>query len=233
MATKIGASVTFDLSGQNPAVQLLDVPAGTQLVLFQWTGYADGFGLSGATLEGVALTPGVAVAGSSSSGSNGTGSAWLVNPPTGEDLDLDWSWTAAPAEGPTVVVSFWGDVDTASPVPDSDAIAWVGTATQSVTLSTSSTDTVVGVVQSYNSTPDAAPSGSGQTALDVVNHSFNSEHVTLAQENTPGASTTVFSGTGDYGSIAAVVIRTLVVAGAASMLPPGIRNQVRQALRHF
>lgn len=232
MATKTGSSVTFDLSTQNPAAQSITVPADAQLLLFEWCGFADGLNLSGApTLNGVALTLGVSVAGSSSSGASGTGSAWLVNPATGSQ-SLDWAWAAAPVEGPHVVVSFWKDVDTANPVRDSDVVAWLGTATQSVTLTTNTGDTVVGLVQSYNTAPNAAPASSGQTVLDVVNHIFNSEHVTLAQEDTAGAATTVFSGTGDYGTICAVAIRTAAAAPASS-LPPGVRSQARQALRHF
>lgn len=94
----------------NPAAQGLDIPEGTNAVLFLW-GYrrsSSGYGLQSATLAGAAPDQNFELAGTSERPA--VGAVLWVEPPTGQQM-LDIAWDGAPNMTPPTHVVFLTNVD--------------------------------------------------------------------------------------------------------------------------
>lgn len=151
---------------------------------------------------------------SPSADSTGVGVAILENLPGTGTQTFAWAWSDSDArdEGGEIVLVWIKDHNAGDAVRDSDVSSNTGTGvTASITLTTITTDLVLGFGQSFTPTN---PATSG-TAF-VSNQTVNSE-IYDATEVTAGAATTGISVTnGDYVTVAGVALKAGAGAPAAS-----------------
>lgn len=216
-------SVVTHGSSANSGSTSVTVPADATCAIVFWSGW---FGSGTPSMSSISLGSSMTIVENAavSGGTSARGCAILVNPSTGsQTFAWDWSGTATLDEGCPYMIRFFKGVNTGDPIRDSDNTGWTGTATNSVTLTTSSDDYVVGVVQSYfagtGQNPEGAPAGSGQTVDEDNFDSGNSEFADLAHEDSPGESSTDFSGTGHFGTIVAVVLKQAPAGGGGEFHP--------------
>src|SRR5690606_30739411 len=210
-----GSALTFDLEGNNPPGQSVNVPADAQAYAFFWHifTFTTGLQLDTLSLAGLSATHLQRIP--TNNGDDGCGvSAGLV-PATGSQT-LDWSWTAGHSivGGPTVGVVWVKGIDTDDPYRDSDAAVFTAPGgARSLTLTTEPGDLVVGMVATINEDNNPNPNGD-QTVL-LSNHFYNFHKISLAYKVASGTST-LFRGSesaGDYLMLAAVVFRAASESG--------------------
>lgn len=217
MAVALTGTQEFIGSSSNSGSSSVTVPSDATAVLIYWVGWESGSNISMSSLSvgGNAMTILQNLA--RSGDADAVGGAILVNPPTGsQTFAWDWTGTGALGDGGGFIVSYVKGLDTSDPVRDSDVSAASDGSEieRTLTLTTNSTDLVIGIASSYATNANGAPGSSGQTiALD--NQSFNNVHIDLAYE-TGGASTTAFSGIGAYGTLVAVALKVSAASGAIS-----------------
>lgn len=205
--TKVGSTLTFGIDGANPIGQSITVPADAELALFFWSGWSSGFDLVNVTLGGSPFLVAQKNAGIGTGSLSGHGVAYLANPPTGTQT-LDWEWTANPGEGPVVFVHFLSDVDPVDPIRDTDLQRASGTsAVPPAVVDSTESDYVVALVERYNSDPNGAPIGSGQT-IDTSPFTFSSRRGALTVEDSPGETSSTITMEGfSWSNITAISVR--------------------------
>jgi hypothetical protein len=189
------------------------VPADCTVIVAFWAHF-DGNNnttLSGLTLNGASFTTQAELAEGATTDESGVGVAVLANPATGSQT-LAWTWSAggARSEGGEIVLVYVTGADTVSPAHNAAVDARIGSTAPSVTVDSTTTDLVLGFVQSFSGSP---PLLTGTVFIN--NGTVNSEVYDVAQEVAGAASTTFNVTNVDYASMAAISIR--VASGDVSV----------------
>lgn len=134
----------------------------------------------------------------------------LTNPPSGSQT-LAWGWEAEPEEGATIFVVFYKDVNTSSPITDSDVGYGDPTAT-SAAFSSSTNDTCLCVGYSFDATDCDA--GYGANQVEIADGDIFGGCQGAVGEKAGVSGTTTMEVDGDYCSIVACSI-----AGSVGGIP--------------
>lgn len=198
------------------------MPVGTTTIVCfhtHWDSAANTFDSLTVGSTGVTLTLNTGVSGDLNSRTCGVIGNWTEGAGT---TSLAWSYSSGtPDEGGCLGFVYLSGAETSGALNAVAGTSWTDTATNGVTIDSNATDVVVGMVESYDpdSNPNGAPAGAGQTVLLDNAGSFNSETVDIASEDTPGASTTTFTGTGHYGCVIACSILESTGGGGGLAIP--------------
>lgn len=203
------------------------IPTGTLAVIMCWCYYngATGQGLTSATLGGISFTERTETL-TAAADRNAIGIATVVNSGTGSQT-FNFTLDAGATEGPSIVLVFLDDVNTADFYRDAASAAQQGTAAISATCTSATTDTVVGFDVRYTGSTAGSPAlEAGWT--DRGTASNNNEGARVRTLNSPGAATSTINAQTllDYSAVALISIKANSGGGAATSLlrrSPGAR----------
>lgn len=124
---------------------------------------------------------------------------------------FSFSLDASATEGPVICLQFVKGIDTGDWIRDVQGDTAITSGTVTATVSSSTTDLVLGFNQKYSAVPGTA---SGWTSLGTTTN--NSEGARLSSANSPGASTTTLTDPSpDYSSVAVFAIKSAATGSIA------------------
>ena len=162
----------------------ITIPSDADVILISWAGFTDGAApFSVLSLDGAGLDFGAPVATASWTGYGITTAAYVMDsddfPGTGSQT-LTYTYASATTEGAQFRITYLTNVDTTTPVGDTDSSAEVTTWTSALT-GVAAEDMGVIACYGYVNTPDVNPSGAGQT-VDVESAAFNFSALSVGYE---------------------------------------------------
>lgn len=203
------STTTFVLgTSQNPGAQSITVPADAQIVVVHSRCYSG----SGSDLSLTSDFAGTfSILNDTGGGNERTAVAHAVVSSTGSKT-ITPSWSAAPVEGPLFFVSFIKNVNVSDYFRDYDALAFDSSGSAvTLTVDSAINDLVLALDSQYHASQAIPSAASGWTSQATQGN--NSEGGRLSTANTPGASTTSFTGTStSYNGVSIISIKP----GAAS-----------------
>ncbi len=204
---------TFNSTTQSPSLSCV-VPTGTELAVANFIGFSGGtLSMSTITLNSVTRDSIYQVAGAGAR--YACGRAVWANPTAGSRT-LAPSWSAAPSTlgGAIYTVSYWANVDTASPIRDDENYQAEGSGTSgTATVDSTTSDAVIGYCASY--IPNGHNTALDSSAQQLLSEFDNETCGVLVRELAPGASSTTMEGAGAY---TALVVTAIKFAAAAATL---------------
>lgn len=230
--TQAGTTLQFPGlgSGNSGTVSTtITVPADAEFVVVGWSGFsafANFFSAGSMTFTkgGVdtAMTSAGIGLGDSTAGEWDAAVFYLALPDTGANKTLKWDWSgagAADAAASLCSITFWKDIDTASPVRDAKAGHGTNTPYTTGTLTALSGDLIVAWVGAAdNGSEGTIDSWSNLTLLTQIAKSSDADGAWAT--GSPTGDTTVAASTDtniDDGSIVAIVLKP--AAAAAAQVP--------------
>lgn len=206
--SRTGTASQINGSGGSSSTSVT-VPSDCNLVVAFWAHW-DGNGgstLSSLTLNGVGFTVQSQRAEGSPADANGVGVATLVNPATGSQT-FAWTWSAggARSEGGEIVLVYIKDANTGDPyraAGNDYCRLQVVDGAPSVSISSNTTDLVLGFAECYTGTN---PALSGSTPF-IDNAAVNSHIYDVGQITAGASSTTVTMNAVDYSCVAGISLK--------------------------
>jgi len=211
MAARTGTASQVNASAGSGSTSVT-VPADCTAAVAFWSHFntLGASTLSTLTLGGNAFTTRSEIACKTpASDTTGTGVATLTALPGTGTQTLAWGWSDSDArdEGGGLFLVYVKDVDTSDIYRDAKTLNQAGTSTISFSLTTITTDLVLGMGQSFSGTN---PNLTATVFID--NASFNSELYDVSEITAGASSTTVQITSGDYPTIAGISLKTAPVA---------------------
>lgn len=240
MAITAVGSVQSVASNDNAGSANVTVPANATIAVVFWEAYTGAsVNMLTATLGGVAMTLLINTTGSAVIST--VGCAFLINPPTGTQA-FAWDLSGTDSNGSGLFVLRFFNTASAPTTNNDVLVDWdfAQDATGSVvtigpTVTSVTGGYVVGCVTSYppSQVPIGAPGGSGQTvdADNLTGAGGDPLQADLAHEDTPGASSTTFTGTVAFGAVTVVSLQDFAGGGGGGAFPHHYYQQMRRRQR--